>query len=212
MTWRDETGFPLERAHWREVYLNTSRGGGLDGEPSTGEIRVPYPARFETPSLDAPLELTGPVALRLRISADRAISTSSPGSSISTPTVSRSRPSDRKEARYRWRWVGCAPHSVSSIRLAPSRTAPGPPTTTRSRFRQANRRGSRWRSGRRASASGRVSGCGWSWSDDDLATFAHDDPNDRHSAIFDVFQRSAPSPVDLGGDQSGCGACRDHRR
>jgi predicted acyl esterase len=71
VTWRDETGFPLERTQWRELHLNAGSGGRLDWEPSTEAVTVRYPTRFETPPLDAPLELTGPVALRLWISTDR---------------------------------------------------------------------------------------------------------------------------------------------
>jgi predicted acyl esterase len=71
VTWRDETEFPLGRTRWRELFLDVDSGGGLAWDPSTEEATMRYPARFETPPMDASLELTGPVALRLWISADR---------------------------------------------------------------------------------------------------------------------------------------------
>ena len=66
--WRDETDFPLARTQWRELYL--ADGARLAWEPPTDEATVRYPARFETAPADEPLELTGPVALRLWISAE----------------------------------------------------------------------------------------------------------------------------------------------
>jgi uncharacterized protein len=68
MTWRDETEFPLARTRWRELYLHAEK---LDWATPTEQTAVAYPATFDTAPVDAALELTGPVALRLWISSDR---------------------------------------------------------------------------------------------------------------------------------------------
>ena len=62
---------PMARTRWRELYRNADGDGGLAWEPSNDEATLRYPARFATAPVDAPLELTGPVALRLWISSDR---------------------------------------------------------------------------------------------------------------------------------------------
>jgi uncharacterized protein len=67
VTWRDAPAWPLPETEWRDLYLD-DRGGLGWTAPDPGSAR--YPARFETAPLDAPLELTGPVVLRLWISAD----------------------------------------------------------------------------------------------------------------------------------------------
>lgn len=67
VTWRDATDFPLPGTHWRELYLGEGR---LDLAPPAGTGTVSYPASFETAPVEEPLEITGPVALRLWISAD----------------------------------------------------------------------------------------------------------------------------------------------
>ncbi len=67
VTWRDATDFPLPGTRWRELYLD---GGALRWErPDAGSVT--YPASFATAQATEPLELTGPVALRLWVSADR---------------------------------------------------------------------------------------------------------------------------------------------
>jgi len=65
--WRDATDFPLPETHWRELYLSKQH---LDWAMPAAPGEVSYPARFETAPAQEPLELTGPVALRLWISAD----------------------------------------------------------------------------------------------------------------------------------------------
>jgi predicted acyl esterase len=65
--WRDARDWPLPETQWRELHL--AADGTLDWSPP-GAGTVAYPATFETPAATAPLELTGPVALRLWISAD----------------------------------------------------------------------------------------------------------------------------------------------
>jgi hypothetical protein len=64
--WRDEQEWPLARTRWRELYLSAH---GLQWErPGDGE--TPYPATFELVSSE-PIELTGPVALRLWVSSQQ---------------------------------------------------------------------------------------------------------------------------------------------
>ena len=65
--WRDATDFPRPRTQWRELYLGDGR---LDWAPATEASRATYPASFDTAPAEEELELTGPVALRLWISAD----------------------------------------------------------------------------------------------------------------------------------------------
>jgi uncharacterized protein len=67
VVWRDATGWPLPGTEWRELHLD-DRGALRWPRPEAGATR--YPARFETAPADEPLELTGPVALRLWVSAD----------------------------------------------------------------------------------------------------------------------------------------------
>ena len=64
--WRDEQAWPLLNTQWRELYLAE---GSLAWEPPT-EGSVSYPAQFEL-TADEALELTGPVALRLWVSAQQ---------------------------------------------------------------------------------------------------------------------------------------------
>src|SRR5689334_25441130 len=64
--WRDATDWPLPETEWRELFL--SAAGGRDWTaPDAGTAT--YPASFETAPADEPFELTGPVALRLWVSA-----------------------------------------------------------------------------------------------------------------------------------------------
>lgn len=66
VSWRDAADFPLPGTQWRTLYL---ADGSLDWtQPEAGTVR--YPASFETAPAAEPLELTGPLALRLRVSAD----------------------------------------------------------------------------------------------------------------------------------------------
>ena len=67
VVWRDAEDFPLPGSDWRELYLS---GSGLDWRAPVEPGEVPYPARFETAPAQDMLELTGPVALRLWISAE----------------------------------------------------------------------------------------------------------------------------------------------
>ncbi len=64
--WRDEQEWPLAHTQWRELYLAE---GALAWEPPP-EGSVAYPATFEL-TADETLELTGPVALRLWVSAEQ---------------------------------------------------------------------------------------------------------------------------------------------
>ena len=68
VAWRDASDFPLPQTQWRELYLGGSRLGWA--APATAG-QVSYPASFSTDPAEEPLELTGPVTLRLWISADR---------------------------------------------------------------------------------------------------------------------------------------------
>jgi len=65
-TWRDAATWPLPETDWRELYLGA--GTLLWDRPLAGAVR--YPASFDLAPVDEPLELTGPVTLRLWISAD----------------------------------------------------------------------------------------------------------------------------------------------
>jgi len=66
-SWRDATGWPLPDTRWRELHLRENGGLAWDaGEPAT----VAFPATFETQPAEEPLEITGPVALRLWVAAD----------------------------------------------------------------------------------------------------------------------------------------------
>ncbi len=67
ITWRDETDFPLARTSWRELHLHVD---ALDWVPPTEPAAVAYPATFDTAPVNTALELTGPVALRLWISSE----------------------------------------------------------------------------------------------------------------------------------------------
>ncbi|HLH65750.1 MAG TPA: CocE/NonD family hydrolase [Solirubrobacteraceae bacterium] len=64
--WRDADGWPLPETQWRELYLGPATLSWQ--RPLPGAVR--YPAAFRTAPAQAPLELTGPVALRLWVSAD----------------------------------------------------------------------------------------------------------------------------------------------
>lgn len=65
-TWRDADAWPLPTTTWRELYLGAAT---LSWEvPDAGS--TPFPASYETAPSDAPLELTGPVALRLWVTAE----------------------------------------------------------------------------------------------------------------------------------------------
>ncbi len=67
VVWRDTTDFPLPETQWQQLYLGDGQlDWAVPGEPGA----VLYPAQFETAPATEPLELTGPVALRLWISAD----------------------------------------------------------------------------------------------------------------------------------------------
>jgi uncharacterized protein len=66
VTWRDSTNFPLPGTQWRKLYLGDGR---IDWAPPAGPGAVSYPASFQTAPAEEPLELTGPLALRLWISA-----------------------------------------------------------------------------------------------------------------------------------------------
>jgi uncharacterized protein len=68
ITWRDATDFPLPGTQWRELYLDADQlGWSAPAEPG----RAGYPTHFDTAPVREPLEITGPAALRLWISADR---------------------------------------------------------------------------------------------------------------------------------------------
>jgi predicted acyl esterase len=63
--WRDEREWPLARTHWRALHLGD---GTLSWQPPpAGTAR--YPTAFELQAQE-PLELTGPIALRLWVSHD----------------------------------------------------------------------------------------------------------------------------------------------
>lgn len=64
--WRDEQEWPLARTSWRELYLG--EGTLAWAPPAAGE--TPYPGVFELVADDA-VELTGPVALRLWVTAQQ---------------------------------------------------------------------------------------------------------------------------------------------
>jgi uncharacterized protein len=63
--WRDATEWPLPETEWRELHLGD---GALDWTRPDGGTAT-YPASFETAPSAEPCEITGPVALRLWISA-----------------------------------------------------------------------------------------------------------------------------------------------
>jgi len=64
--WRDEQEWPLARTQWRELYLDD---GALRWEaPAAGGVA--YPADFDLVA-EEELELTGPVALRLWVTAEQ---------------------------------------------------------------------------------------------------------------------------------------------
>jgi predicted acyl esterase len=65
-TWRDTTDLPLPGTEWRELYLGE---GTLDWAPPSAPATVPYPSTFDTAPVAEPVEITGPVALRLWITA-----------------------------------------------------------------------------------------------------------------------------------------------
>ncbi|MCD2193162.1 CocE/NonD family hydrolase [Actinomycetospora endophytica] len=67
VVWRDAPDFPLPGTQWRELYLGA---GTLAWDPPTSGSAT-YPATFDTAPVSEPLELTGPVALRLWLTADR---------------------------------------------------------------------------------------------------------------------------------------------
>ncbi len=66
ITWRDETHFPLARTSWRELHLHAD---ALDWAAQAEPAAVAYPAAFDSAPVNTALELTGPVALRLWISS-----------------------------------------------------------------------------------------------------------------------------------------------
>lgn len=66
--WRDATDFPLPQTQWRELHLGE---GTLDWDPPADAATVAYPASFDTAPVSEPLELTGPVALRLWLSSEQ---------------------------------------------------------------------------------------------------------------------------------------------
>ncbi|UKD57627.1 CocE/NonD family hydrolase [Amycolatopsis sp. FU40] len=66
--WRDATDFPLPQTQWRELHLGE---GVLGWDPPAHAATVAYPASFDTAPVTEPLELTGPVALRLWLSAEQ---------------------------------------------------------------------------------------------------------------------------------------------
>ncbi|MEJ2864428.1 CocE/NonD family hydrolase [Actinomycetospora flava] len=68
VVWRDAPDFPLPDTRWRELYLGEK---DLDWTPPSAAAEVGYPASFETAPATETLELTGPVALRLWLSADQ---------------------------------------------------------------------------------------------------------------------------------------------
>lgn len=68
VVWRHATDFPLPETQWRELYLTES---GLSWTPQAGPTEAGYPATFDTAPAQETLELTGPVSLRLWLSADQ---------------------------------------------------------------------------------------------------------------------------------------------
>jgi uncharacterized protein len=64
--WRDEQEWPLAGTEWSELYLGD---GSLSWE-APPEGRVAYPANFDLVA-NAPVELTGPIALRLWVAAEQ---------------------------------------------------------------------------------------------------------------------------------------------
>jgi predicted acyl esterase len=67
VAWRDAEDFPLPGTQWRELYLGE---GSLDWSPAE-PATVAYPASFDTAPGTEPLEITGPVALNLWLSAEQ---------------------------------------------------------------------------------------------------------------------------------------------
>ncbi len=65
-SWRDADAWPLPGTSWRELHLGDRTLGW--GAPAAGD--TPFPASFETAPAAERLELTGPVALRLWVTAE----------------------------------------------------------------------------------------------------------------------------------------------
>jgi uncharacterized protein len=65
-TWRDADAWPLPATRWRELQL----GDGTLSWEATAPGSTSFPASFETAPSDGSLELTGPVALRLWVTAE----------------------------------------------------------------------------------------------------------------------------------------------
>ncbi len=70
---RDEDEWPLARTRWTRVYLDLV-SGALTGTASEVSARASFEARdgalaFRTPPLDEPVEITGPLALKLFVSS-----------------------------------------------------------------------------------------------------------------------------------------------
>ena len=184
MAWRDETDFPLARTRWRELYLNADGGGGLAWEAPNHEATLSYPARFATAPVDAPLELTGPVALRLWISSDREdldvlvrlqhldadgepIPAIGPQGGPMPMAIGWLRASHRELDPVR-----SEPYRPWHTHLNPQPLPPGEPTLLEVEI---------WPTSITLAPGERL-GLELVSDDDDLANFAHNDPNDRHPA------------------------------
>lgn len=60
--WRDSTDFPLPETTWKTLYLDV---GELSWNPPAAPSTVPYASTFDLPAVTEPLEITGPISLRL---------------------------------------------------------------------------------------------------------------------------------------------------
>jgi predicted acyl esterase len=184
MAWRDETDFPMARTRWRELYLNADGGGGLAWEAPNDETTLRYPARFATAPVDAPLELTGPVALRLWISSDREdldvlvrlqhldadgepIPAIGPQGGPMPMAIGWLRASHRELDPAR-----SEPYRPWHTHLNPQPLPPGEPTLLEVEI---------WPTSITLAPGERLR-LELVSDDDDLANFAHNDPNDRHPA------------------------------
>jgi len=184
MAWRDETDFPMARTRWRELYLNADGGAGLAWDAPNDETTLRYPAHFATAPMDAPLELTGPVALRLWISSDREdldvlvrlqhldadgepIPAIGPQGGPMPMAIGWLRASHRELDPAR-----SEPYRPWHAHLNPQPLPPGEPTLLEVEI---------WPTSITLAPGERLR-LELVSDDDDLANFAHNDPNDRHPA------------------------------
>ena len=131
VAWRDAPDFPLPGTRWQELHLGEHT---LDVVPDrTRPRRSPTPRASTPRPRRRPSSSPGRSHCGCGSRPTRTTSTSSPGCSTSTPTASRSPPSGPRASPCRWRWAGSRPPTGRPTRSVPSRTAPGTPTSVRSR-------------------------------------------------------------------------------